>query len=410
MRSSRAVNGLMAVVVGVCLVLSSINMALAQATILHSFNGSDENDGNEPVGPVAFDAGGNLYGTTFNGGTTGWGTIFKLTPGASGWSETIFFNFNGQEAAWPTSPLTFDSVGDVYGSTFFGGLLNDGTVFEINSTGGEFTALHDFGPLAHDGTNPRSGVIFDKLGNAYGTSTGGGKYGNGTVFQLSPIAGGGWKEKILHSFNDTDGWQPSPGLVIDDAGNLYGTTGFGGSSSACDSGCGVVYEVSPNGDGEFSEKVLFNFNNKNGANPFTALTIDGEGNLYGMTSAGGPYNWGGVFELSHKSGTWKMKVLHNFNSNGVDGNSPFGVLARDSAGNLYGATGYGGAYGVGTVFELSPQKGGLWQETILYNFNSAGGGGYSPGSGPVLDHAGNLYGTTENGGTYGGGTVYEIMR
>jgi uncharacterized repeat protein (TIGR03803 family) len=410
MRSRRVVTGLIAVVVGICLGFSSINKAEAQATVLHSFNGNSENDGNEPVGPVVFDSLGNLYGTTFNGGTTGWGTVFKLTPAAGGWSESIFFNFNGQEAAWPTSPLTFDSSGNIYGSTFFGGFLNDGAAFKISLTGSEFTGLHDFGPRAHDGTNPRSGVIFDKLGNAYGTTTGGGKYGNGTVFQLSPITGGGWKEEILHSFDDADGWQPSPGLVMDDAGNLYGTTGFGGSSSACDSGCGVVYEISPKSEGGWSEKVVFNFNNTNGANPFTALTIDADGNLYGMTSAGGLYNWGGVFELSHKTVAWKMKILHNFNSNGVDGNSPFGVLARDSAGNLFGATGYGGAYGVGTVFELSPQKGGLWQETILYNFNSDGGGGYSPGSGPVLDSAGNLYGTTENGGSYGGGTVYEIVR
>jgi uncharacterized repeat protein (TIGR03803 family) len=397
-----------------CICVSfTTGISFAQETILHSFNGNNENDGNEPVGPVIFDSDGNLYGTTFNGGLYGWGTVFKLSPGTGGWSETTIFNFNGVGAAWPSSRLTFDAAGNLYGTTFFGGLMNDGVAFKLAPLSDgpwSFSGLHDFSPYGHDGTYPRSGLIFDKLGNAYGTTTGGGTHGNGTVFQLTPNAEGGWNENILHSFNDTDGWQPTAGLAMDDAGNLYGTTGFGGSSSACDSGCGVVFEVSPNAEGGWSEKVIFNFNSTNGASPFTPLTIDAAGNLYGTTGAGAPYGLGNVFELSHASGEWKQTILHNFNSSGTDGSSPFGFLALDASGNVFGVTGYGGTYGVGTVFELSAQPNGKWSETILYNFDSNGSGGYYPGSGPVLDSSGNLYGTTENGGTYGDGTVYEIVR
>ncbi len=406
-------------VVGIAVVLASFLSAVsatqsasAQEVILYSFNGNVPSDGNEPVGPLVFDGSGNLYGTTSNGGIYGWGTVFKLTSGSDGWSQTSLISFNGIGAAWPTSPLTFDSSGNLYGTTWFGGVLNDGTAFELTpSSSGPWneTSLHDFSPHGHDGTFPRSGIIFDKLGNAYGTTTGGGLYGNGTVFQLSPLPGGGWKENILHNFHDTDGWQPTPGLVMDSAGNLYGTTGFGGLSSACNSGCGVAFEVSPTPQGGWKEKVIFNFSNSSGSSPFTPLSIDSTGNLYGMTTGGGRYGLGGVFELSRATGTWKLTILHNFNSSG-DGNNGSGALAFDAAGNIYGATGYGGTYGVGTVFELSPQANGQWKETILHNFNSAGGDGYSPGSGPILDSSGNLYGTTENGGAYNNGAVYEIVR
>lgn len=388
-------------------------IAFAQEVILHSFNGNDENDGNEPVGPVLLDSSGNLYGTTFNGGVYGWGTVFKMTAGANGWSLTNLISFNGLGAAWPTSRLTFDAAGNLYGTTFFGGILNDGVAFELNPAAeGSWneTALHDFGPNAHDGTFPRSGVIFDKSGNAYGTTTGGGTHGNGTVFQLSPLAGGGWKENILHSFNDVDGWQPTAGLTMDADGNLYGTTDFGGSSSACDSGCGAVFEVSPDGAGGWKEKVLLSFNNDNGSSPSTPLTLDAEGNLYGTTGSGGAYNEGNVFKLSHVASGWKLTILYSFGARANDGTASFGFLALDAAGNIYGVTGYGGIFGAGTVFKLSRQASGTWKETILHNFDSSSGDGYSPGSGVALDSAGNLYGTTEAGGVYGDGTVYEIVR
>ncbi len=411
MRSSLALG--MLVVASFLMANFASKVAVAQEVILHSFNGGDENDGNEPVGPVLLDSSGNIYGTTFNGGLYGWGTVFKMSPGASGWSLANLISFNGLGAAWPTSRLTFDAAGNLYGTTFFGGILNDGVAFELTPAAeGSWnqSALHDFGPNAHDGTFPRSGVIFDQSGNAYGTTTGGGNFGNGTVFQLSPIAGGGWKESILHSFHDTDGWQPTAGLAIDEAGNLYGTTDFGGSSSACDSGCGAVFEVTPKAGGGWGEKVLLSFNNNNGSSPSTPLTLDTDGNIYGTTSAGGTYNQGNVFKLSRASGGWELTILYSFGAIPNDGVAPSGFLASDAAGNLYGVTSNGGTHGVGTVFKLSRRTSGTWKETMLHNFTSNGGDGYSSGSGVVLDGAGNLYGTTENGGTYGDGTVYEIAR
>jgi uncharacterized repeat protein (TIGR03803 family) len=165
--------------------------------------------------------------------------------------------------------------------------------------------------------------------------------------------------------------------------------------------------------GGWSEKVLRGFSGTDGANPAGGLIFDPSGNLYGMTSVGGAYNYGVVFELSPTmGGGWKEAILHSFNSNGIDGNAPSGSLIRDAAGNLYGVTGYGGAYNYGTVFELRHTAHG-WREKILHSFNNDGVDGYYPGTGGlIIDASGNLYGTTENGGAYGtpftGGTVFEI--
>ncbi|MGC1374455.1 MAG: choice-of-anchor tandem repeat GloVer-containing protein, partial [Candidatus Sulfotelmatobacter sp.] len=180
--------------------------------------------------------------------------------------------------------------------------------------------------------------------------------------------------------------------------------------TACDSGCGAVFEVPPKAGGGWGEKVLLSFNNNNGSSPSTPLTLDTDGNIYGTTSAGGTYNQGNVFKLSRASGGWELTILYSFGAIPNDGVAPSGFLASDAAGNLYGVTSNGGTHGVGTVFKLSRRTSGTWKETMLHNFTSNGGDGYSSGSGVVLDGAGNLYGTTENGGTYGDGTVYEIAR
>ena len=217
------------------------------------------------------------------------------------------------------------------------------------------------------------------------------------VFELTPAAGGTWTEKVLYSFSGgTDGDQPAAGLIFDAAGNLYGTTYVGGTSDN-----GTVFELTPAGGGTWTERVLYNFNGTGGAIPQAGLIFDAAGNLYGTTFAGGTYNLGTVFELTPAGGgTWTEQVLHNF-GNGTDGGGPWAGLIFDAAGNLYGTTRYGGSYGGGTVFRLNAQG-----ETLLYSFSGADGA--NPIAGLVLDAAGNLYGTTYLGGASSQGTAFEI--
>jgi hypothetical protein len=239
----------------------------------------------------------------------------------------------------------------------------------------------------------------------------------GTVFELSPKAGGGWAEKVIHSFsgNGEDGYTPVAGLIFDSSGNLYGTTEGGGTCNFV-FGCGTVFGLSPEQGGGWGEEILISFQRKGevGKELNTGLVFDTSGNLYGSTETGSTYRLGSSFELSPQAnGGWQGTVLHVW-GNGDDG---FGVssFVRDTAGNLYGATMGGGANNCGTtgapapcgtVFKLSLAEGGSWTETVLYNLNKAGG--YFPEAGVILDASGNLYVSTWGGGAYGHGAVIEI--
>ena len=381
----------------------------ATETILHSFN---NNDGNSPSAGVVFDRSGNLYGTTFYGGTLGEGTVYELSPQSGGWTETVLQSFDGFGGNWPTASSILDAYGNIYGTTFFGGALGYGVAYELTpAAGGGWNeiGLHGFSKSDQDGLNPRSALAFDAKGNLYGTTPGGGSTTYGTVFQLSPDAGGGWSETILHNFDSTHGGVPYGSLVVDTAGNVYGTASQGGgSSAACRSGCGTVFELSSANDGSWTMKILHDFtkNSTDGQDPLTGLMLDRFGNLYGVTASGGAYGYGIAYELSPVNGGWKETIIHNFGS-GTDGNTPVGILAEDAAGNLYGATSNGGVYGYGTVYKLAHATHG-WRETILHNFNNDGSDGFDPPSGVILDASGNLYGTTSGGGAYGYGTVYKV--
>lgn len=284
-----------------------------------------------------------------------------------------------------------------------------------------------------DGTNPRSGLTSDASGNLYATTEYGGgssgcPNGCGAALKFSPASGGGWTEIILHSFTGgSDGGNPYGSLVADSSGNLYGTASRGGnlSASACvPYGCGVVFEFSPNSSGGWTETVLHTFDGeRDGAVPWTSLTIDSTGNLYGTAASGGnltvtpcaPYGCGVVFELSQTSGVWKETVLQAFS--GTNGWQPFGTLTFDASGNLYGTTLQGGivpqceSAGCGIVFKLSPAE-GLWKETVLHTFT--GPDGSMPEGGVAFDSVGNLYGTAATGGENAGcdgegcGTVFEL--
>ena len=227
--------------------------------------------------------------------------------------------------------------------------------------------LHNFNDTG-DGYRPAAGLIPDESGNFYGTTSDGGAYGGGTVFEIMPRTGGGWVEKILHSFNEAsnkDGYDPLGGVIFDASGNLYGTTYYGGAKNS-----GTVFELIPTAGGHWDEKILYSFSDKGtgGYNPdYAGVALDSSGNLYGTTVSGGGgtgcgnAGCGTVFELTPQAGgAWAETVLHSFSNNGTDGQYPWAGLIIDTAGNLYGTTEFGGTGGSGTVFELTPAAGGIW--------------------------------------------------
>jgi uncharacterized repeat protein (TIGR02543 family) len=369
-----------------------------QETLTHNFGSG--NDGQEPLASLVSDATGNLYGTTSMGGLNGMGTVFEVSPSGA---ETVLHSFgNGTDGQQPLGNLIFDGAGNLYGTTYAGGSYGNGTVFELSPNGTE-TVLYNFGNGA-DGRNPSAGLVFDASGNLYGTTSGGGIYSFGTAFELSPNGQGGWTELVVYSFgNGSDGRNPSSGLIFDGSGNLYGTTQSGGQY-----GGGIAFELSPNGSGCCRENPLYSFGNgTDGSNPSGGLIFDASGNLYGTTQNGGAYGYGLAFELSPSgSGCCRENPLYSF-GNGSDGRNPLAGLIFDGLGNLYGTTQNGGLYGGGLAFELSPNGSGCCRENPLYSFGN-GNDGSNPAAGLIFDGSGNLHGTAQNGGLYSSGGVFQI--
>jgi uncharacterized repeat protein (TIGR03803 family) len=375
--------------------------------VLHSFNTNGY--GYTPVASVICDAAGNLYGTTPVGGFASGGIVFEIVPKTGGgWTAKTLHNFSGRNGDGfdPTASLIFDAAGNLYGTTNSGGAFGMGIVFELSpSAGGNWTetVLYSFGNSGSDGQNPQAALVFDAAGNLYGTTHQGGTYSMGTVFELSPAAGGGWTESVLHSFGSgSDGQYPQAAVILDPAGNLFGTTIEGGSYNN-----GTVFELKRSGT-EWNETILHHFspNGSDGVIPFAGVTMDKNGNLYGTTNYGGVHGYGTVFEVRPANQT--EKILHNFSGGPADGMYPTAGLIFDASGNLYGTTTDGGAIGSGIVFEMLPAKSG-WAEKVLHNFNSGTNqDGSFPDAGVVFDALGNLYGTTYAGGSYASGTVFEI--
>jgi uncharacterized repeat protein (TIGR03803 family) len=378
---------------------------------LHSFN----NNGTDGYGPyyggLVSDASGNLYGTTaLGGGDIQAGTVFELSHRAAGWSERVLYSFSGADGRNPEGALTFDAAGNLYGTTAAGGANNNsGTVFELSPKAGAWMekVLYNFGANSTDGQFLFGAVTLDSAGNVYGVTGNGGTYGHGTVFELSPLSSGTWTETILLNFEYSNGAYPQGTLIFDTTGNLYGTTAQGGLA-----GNGVVFELSPSSRGGWTETILYNFDSSQGpVFPAAGVIMDSAGNLYGTGSGGGAFNSGAAFKLSPSGGTWTETTMHSFNSRLGDGSFPRG-LTMDSAGNFYGTTAEGGntgcfSHGCGIVFKLTP-SGNSWTETILHRFGN-GTDGEDPRSSVVLDAAGNLYGTTVSGGAFGLGTAFEIV-
>jgi uncharacterized repeat protein (TIGR03803 family) len=314
-------------------------------TVLYTFTGPP--DGANPYGGLVMDSSGNLYGTTYVGGASAFGSVFKVD---SSGHETVLYSFTGgTDGANPRAGLIRDAAGNLYGTTVGGGADGDGTVFKLDSSGNE-SVLHSFAGYPKDGAGPFGGLIRDAAGAFYGTTNAGGHYGPGTVFKLDKAG----NETVLYSFaNGADGGRPRPGVIRDTAGNLYGTTkngGVGGPGTNCALyGCGVVFKVSKAG----KETVLYSFTGTggDGLGPWARLVQDGAGNLYGTTLSGGTNGGGTVFKLDN---TGKETVLHSFVGS-TDGAHPYAGLIMDSAGNLYGTTYNGGpSNGHGTVFMIAP--------------------------------------------------------
>ena len=360
-------------------------------------------DGALPNSSLILDAQGNLYGTTLYGGTAGCvfhpcGTAFKLTPNGT---ETVLHNFGIWFDAGPEG-LIWDLSGNLIGES--GGEPAVGVVFEITKRG--FRHLYQFQKNdPSQGYYPIGGLVMDAQGNLFGTTWLGGAYrcpnanDCGTVFEVTP----GGVHSVLHNFaGGTDGFYPLAGVIVDEQGNLYGTTAYGGTGNLCKTGsgngCGTVFKLSPDG----TETILYTFSGgADGAIPLSGLVRDAKGNLYGTTTYGGRTGnctlgnpgCGTVFQIT-RSGAFR--VLYRFHG-GMDGANPVGGLILDAAGNLYGTTIQGGGpgcggYGCGTIFKLTAAR----METVLHSFsNGADGGG--PGFSLVFDPQGNLYGTAGGG-------------
>jgi len=403
------------------LALPSSSWAQSKYKTLYKFTGG--NDGAAPQASLIFDSAGNLYGTTTSGGNcNGCGVVFKLTRNSEGggWTENVLHSFTGgADGGSPSAGLIFDMAGNLYGTTSVGGADGLGIVFELTlNANGSWTesVLHSF-TGGEDGALPDAGLIFDHAGNLYGTATAGGTHAVGVVFRLSQNTDKTWTESVLHSFcsltNCSDGLHPEANLIFDASGSLYGTTINGGS---CDP-CGVVFKLTPESDGSWSENVLHSFCSfdlkcDDGTIPFAGLIFDAVGNLYGATMGGGAHRDGVVFKLSPNSdGTWTEKVLHAFA--GTDGISPASNLVFDRVGNLYSTTLYGGdrtlcaGLGCGTVIKLTSNSKNGWNGTLLHTFVDHPGA--HPSAGVIFDAAGNLYGTTQGDLTGTFGSVFKIM-
>jgi len=397
-----------AVVVFAVGVLFTSTCMAQHETVLHSFGAGT--DGQVPYSAPAIDDNGNLFGTTNLGGLHQAGTVFELSPRqGGGYTETVLHSFgHGSDGSNPDSGVILDGHGNLFGTANGGGDHDLGVVFELSPReGGGYTEIvvHSFGH-GSDGADPLAGLAVDGNGNLFGTTLGGGLHGSGTVFALTPREGGGYHEAVLHSFgHGTDGRSPEASVIVDAAGNIFGTTFNGGIHAF-----GAVFELSPQQSGGYHETLLHSFGSStDGRHPWGNLAIDGNGNLYGLTTYGGTHSAGTLYELSpREDGGYSETVLHSF-GDGMDGAFPFasGVII-DSNGNLYGTTFDGGIHGFGTVFEFSPRQGGGWHETILHSFR-----GLSDGAGPYVgvsrDNAGNVFGTTSSGGIHTGrGVVFEV--
>jgi uncharacterized repeat protein (TIGR03803 family) len=405
MRSRRFSIGLTALLAisAAALLLAGAPVWAQTETVLHGFGAGK--DAAQVNGGMVIDAVGNLYGTATGGGSYDNGAVFELFPQPGGsWLETVIYSFGGtpNDGILPNVAVTSDGKGNLYGTTTMGGANGYGTIYQLSNSGnGEWIerTIHSF--TAVNGSNALPAV--DPVGNLYSTTDGDGTCGFGTAFELSPTTTGDWNETILLNFCPQGGGGVEPGhLILDSAGNLYGAAGGGMHRG------GVVFELLPSANGAWTETVLYSFTaaSRNGYTPFD-LVLDSAGNLYGAM-LGGAYNTQALFKLTRTTvGSWTKKTLYSFKT--VKDGLFITGLTLDTLGNLYGTTNEGGTHGNGTVFEVSSSAGEAWTEKVLHSFPGNAADGTNPLGNLALDAAGNLYGTTADGGIHVGGTVFQVI-
>jgi uncharacterized repeat protein (TIGR03803 family) len=402
--------------------LAALSSAARTEQSLHSFNYSD---GTNPHGGLILDAAGNLYGTTSQDGQTGAGTVYELLPNGLGqWGYETLYNFCSMPACadglGPQAGLFLDSSGNLYGTTSMGGNSSNpncghgcGVVFELTSNNGFWTetVLYAFSG-GSDGAAPMASLVMDSAGNLYGTTSAGGgtspycALGCGVLFTLQRGVNGTWTQKVLHAFctvsGCVDGAVPN-GLAFDGAGSLYCTTAQVGQYDG-----GTVIQLVPHANGKWSGRLVHSFGKgADGVSPNPGLAIDTSDYVYGTTNRGGQFNSGMAFELRlGAKGQWTEHLLHSFcsSTNCADGGLPAAGLTVDSSGHLFGTTSAGGTAQGGTLYALTQNPNGHWTETVLYNSFSGNLNGQV-----TLDPSENLFSTTSIGGNYNLGSVIEVV-
>jgi uncharacterized repeat protein (TIGR03803 family) len=410
-RLSRLTIVFLAVFAAISLVASSA--WAGGATVAYSFEGDE--GGEYPSTDLVIDSAGNLYGTTVQGGDFGGGTVFQLAPSIGGWTHAVLYSFKGgADGGQPYGGVALDAQGNLYGTAVVGGTFTGshcvesgcGVAYKLTKSGSTWTqhVIHTFTGGA-DGYGPGAGLTVGADGSVYGMTPTGGGHGLGVIYQMKARPGGGWRFRVIHTFTGgKDGGTGSAGrLLPDGAGNLFGVATVGGAH-----GSGVVFKLGQVG-GNWRLKPLYAFKGQPDAGfPYGALISDGSGHLFGTTYYDGANDLGAVYELAWSQGTWHERVLYSFKG-GADGASPISNLNLDPAGNLYGTTSEGGGLGCGcgTIFKLTPGAGGTWTESVAYRFMGAPDGGF-PYNGMVADGSGSFYGATVHGGIDDEGSVYQF--
>lgn len=385
--------------------LSMLGVQPARAqtfSVIHSFTGNQ--DGGNPASTLTLDMAGNLYGTTVFGGDFGGrncgsgggcGVVFKMARHNTTWVLTPLYSFTGfDDGAGPIAPVIFGPNGALYGTADGGGSGNCtrgywpgcGVVFQLQPPPTRCTIalcpwletpIYQF-TQESDGWEPDAPVVFDSAGNLYGTTS-----GNSSVYQLTR-SGSGWVKTTIYTFTNSDGPSDRAGLIIDQAGRLYGISNLGVY------GYGAVFQLTRSGS-DWTENTIYSFRNGMDGRFPVGLTMDALGNLYGAASGGGIGGGGTVFELSSSGGGWTFTLLSSLVGNPA-GAGPSAAPTFDNAGNLYDTSSGGGLFGCGDVFRLTP-SGGRWIYTELYDFTCGNDGGV-PYGGVAADTSRNLYGTT----------------
>jgi uncharacterized repeat protein (TIGR03803 family) len=384
---------------------ATVTWAAPTTNLVYSFAGNA--DGGYTDTEVVMDHAGNLYGTSVQGGIYGGGTVFQVTPDGV---HTVLYNFTGgTDGGEPYKGVTLDAQGNLYGTAVTGGGGSCeggcGVLFELLNSSGTWTfhVIHTF-TGGFDGFGPGSPVAFDSSGSLYGTTPTGGGSGVGVVYRMSPNGTGGWTFRVIHTFTggaDGSGGSASA-LLVDKDGKLYGTCTVGGVH-----GFGTVYRMFFSNSQWYFQTLYAFKDSPDGALPYGGLVLDKAGNFYGTTYYAGAYDLGTVFRLRRAKGQWIEDVIHSFKGD-LAGDSPIGSLVADADGNLYGTTSEGGAAtcSCGVIYKMTHTSSG-WTESVVYRFPGTPNPGFAY-NGMIRDQDGNFYGATVHGGASNDGAIYKF--